>query len=201
MVIAPALIKPNAMILVAALLCTNAVAAVPIPIQANLLSLIFFNNLLNPRPVDFFKPEDIMFIPTMNTAAPTNNEMILVTNSIRLYLRAFIRNLQLFKKITEKISKKSPISLIGGIFKMTKRKLQRPLSKQKIPGDHKLRFFRDAKSGHPFMSISKKQDTHFGHEMTRNPSLTQEKNPRSGYIKLKTNPNKNDKTKSYYINQ
>ena len=82
MVIAPALIKPIAMILVAALLWINAVAAVPIANPANLLFLIFFNNLLKLRPVDFFRPEDIIFIPTMNTAAPTNRRIILSSKLI-----------------------------------------------------------------------------------------------------------------------
>lgn len=81
---------------------------------------------------------------------------------------------------------------------MTKRKLQRPYTKQRIPGDHVLRFFRDAKSGHPFMSISKKRDFHYGHEMTRSPSLTKDNNPRKGYQPFKRNPNTNDKSKNYY---
>ena len=97
-VIAPAEIKPIAMTPVAALLCTNAVTAVPIPKQANLLPRILFNSFLKPRPVDFFKPEDIIFIPTMNTAAPTNKIIILSTNastSIRYYLISFAKFLQL----------------------------------------------------------------------------------------------------------
>ena len=34
------------------------------------------------------------------------------------------------------------------------RKIQRPYNKQKIPGDHRLRFYRDAKSGHPFQKTA-----------------------------------------------
>ena len=81
---------------------------------------------------------------------------------------------------------------------MIKRKLQKPFYQQKIPGDHKLRFFRDSKSGHPFLSISRKQSIYYGHEMTRRPSLNTAKNPREGYVKLRINPNKSDKSNSYY---
>ena len=71
-----------AIILVAALLWINAVTAAPIPKPARRLFLIFLSNLLKPGPVDFFKPEDIMFMPTINTAAPTNN--VIIANSIPL---------------------------------------------------------------------------------------------------------------------
>ena len=81
---------------------------------------------------------------------------------------------------------------------MPRRKIQRSYNKQKIPGDHRLRFYRDAKSGHPFMSISKNFNCHYGHEMTRNPSLTSGKSPRRGYQPFKKNPNTKDKTKSFY---
>lgn len=81
---------------------------------------------------------------------------------------------------------------------MPRRKIQRPYNKQKIPGDHRLRFYRDAKSGHPFMSISKNCDYHYGHEMTRNPSLTISKTPRRGYQQFRHNPNTKDKVQSYY---
>lgn len=67
---------------------------------------------------------------------------------------------------------------------MPRRKIQRPYNKQKIPGDYRLRFYRDAKSGHPFMSISKNCDyhksikriknieTHLGRRFRRNKNWT-----------------------------
>lgn len=82
-------------------------------------------------------------------------------------------------------------------FIKKKRKIK-PWNKRKIPGDHRLRFYRDAKSGHPFMSISKCFDIHFGHEMTESPSLLQTGKPKSNYIRLRKNPNPNDKRRSYY---
>ena len=72
---------------VAALLWTKVVTVVPIPKQANLLFLIFFNNFFKLGPVDFFKPEDIMFMPTINTAAPTNNVIILRINFSVSFIR------------------------------------------------------------------------------------------------------------------
>ena len=73
------------------------------PSPAKRLFLILLNNLLKPLPVDFFKPEDIIFIPTMNTAAPTNKATILnisfsVSSLIRYYLKTFIYKLQRFTK-------------------------------------------------------------------------------------------------------
>lgn len=81
---------------------------------------------------------------------------------------------------------------------MKRRRTQKPWNRQKVPGDHKIRFFRDAKSGHPFMSISMKNNYHYGHEMTTSPSLDSKEKPRKNYIRLATNPNKNDKRRSFY---
>ena len=69
---------------------------------------------------------------------------------------------------------------------------------RKIPGDHNLRFFFDEKSGHPFMSVSKKGDYYFGHEMTTSPELTQSNRIRKCYVKFRKNPNPHNKKKSFY---
>ena len=81
---------------------------------------------------------------------------------------------------------------------MKKRIVERATHLKKIPGDHMLRFYRDNKSSHPFMSISKNKNTHYGHEMTTHPSLNQKGLPRIGYIRFRKNPNPNNKNKSYY---
>lgn len=81
---------------------------------------------------------------------------------------------------------------------MTQTKKQKPWNRQKISGDHRIRFYRDAKSGHPFMSISRKNRAHYGHEMTTTPSLTINGKPRQNYVRFRSNPNRNDKRKSYY---
>ena len=78
------------------------------------------------------------------------------------------------------------------------RKNEKPFSKQMIPGDHIVRFYRDAKSGHPFMSISKNINVYYGHEMTTHPSLTKHGTIREGYVRLRKNPRAHDKARSYY---
>ena len=70
-----------------------------------------------------------------------------------------------------------------------KRKKEKPWFKKKIPGDHRLRFYHDLISRHPFMSISKNGNVYYGHEMTTHPSLTKAGKPRAGYIQFKRNPN------------
>ena len=79
-----------------------------------------------------------------------------------------------------------------------RRKIQKPFNQMKVPGDHRLRFFRDAKSQHPFMSISIHSNFIYGHEMTTHPSLNQKGLPRNYYVKFRRNPNPNNKTLSYY---
>ena len=77
-------------------------------------------------------------------------------------------------------------------------KRQKIWFKAMIPGDHRVRFYRDAKSGHPFMGISKNNELHFGHEMTESPSLLKTGGIKNRYIRFRKNPNPNDKEKSYY---
>jgi len=79
-----------------------------------------------------------------------------------------------------------------------KYKIQKPWNKQMIPGDHKLAFYRDSKSGHPYMRISKHRNYYYGHEMTSHPSLRNNRTPRSGYISFRRNPNPTNKERSYY---
>ena len=83
--------------------------------------------------------------------------------------------------------------------KMRKRtKIQRPENERRIPGDHRLRFYRDIKSGHPYMSISKNGNKYYGHDMTSHPSLKDNGSPRKKYVKMHRNPNPDDKRVSYY---
>ena len=79
-------------------------------------------------------------------------------------------------------------------------KYLKPTNKKRIAGDHILRFHFDQKSGHPFMSISKKGDYYYGHEMTSSPSLRESGEVRSKYVKFRTNPNRSQskRQKSYY---
>lgn len=77
-------------------------------------------------------------------------------------------------------------------------KIQKAEYKRKIPGDHKLRFYRDSKSGHPYMSISKNGNKYYGHEMTSHPSVRESGKPRKKYVKMHKNPNPDDKRISYY---
>ncbi len=77
-------------------------------------------------------------------------------------------------------------------------KIQKAEYKRKIPGDHKLRFYRDSKSGHPYMSISKNGNKYYGHEMTSHPSVREGGKPRKKYVKMHKNPNPDDKRISYY---
>ena len=79
-----------------------------------------------------------------------------------------------------------------------KYKIQKPWNKQKIPGDHKLAFYRDNKSGHPYMRISEYGNYYYGHDLTSHPSLREDKRPRNGYIRFKRNPNPSSKERSYY---
>ena len=76
----------------------------------------------------------------------------------------------------------------------------KPTSQKRIAGDHILRFHYDQKSGHPFMSISKKGDYYYGHEMTSSPSLKESGEIRSKYIRFRKNPNGNQpkSQRSYY---
>ena len=73
MVITPALRKPMVMTDVAPLDWINAVVAAPIPIPANLLSLILLKRRRTPRPLNFFNPDDIIDMPVINKAIPTSN--------------------------------------------------------------------------------------------------------------------------------
>ena len=83
--------------------------------------------------------------------------------------------------------------------KMRKRsKTQKPENKKMIPGDHTIRFFRDMKSGHPYLSVSRAGDKYFGHDMTSHPSLKESGTPRMRYQKMHKNPNPDDKRTSYY---
>ena len=77
-------------------------------------------------------------------------------------------------------------------------KIQKAEYKRKIPGDHRLRFYRDSKSGHPYMSISKNGNKYYGHEMTSHPSVRESGKPRKKYVKMHKNPNPDDKRISYY---
>ena len=70
--------------------------------------------------------------------------------------------------------------------------------KRMIPGDHVVRFYRDAKSNHPFMCISIYKLIHYGHMMTTHPSLKKDGRPRCEYIRFRINPNRNNKKMSYY---
>ncbi len=82
--------------------------------------------------------------------------------------------------------------------KTIRTKLKKHKRTRKIPGDHKLRFYRDAKSGHPFMSVSKSKDIYFGHEMTKHPSLTEMGQPRASYVLFYRNPNPYCRESSYF---
>ena len=72
---------------------------------------------------------------------------------------------------------------------------------KRIPGNHIIRFYRDAKSNHPFMSISNIELIHYGHEMTSHPSLKQDGRPRNCYIRFRKNPNPNNKGIKCYYNR
>ena len=77
-------------------------------------------------------------------------------------------------------------------------KIRKQNNKQKIPGDHIIRFFRDAKSGHPYMSISKEGNKYYGHDMTSHPSLKDDGALRKKYQKFHRNPNPDDNKNSFY---
>lgn len=79
-----------------------------------------------------------------------------------------------------------------------KKKIQKPWNKQKIPGNHRIAFYRDKKSGHPYMRISRYGKYYYGHDMTTHPSLRTDKVPRRGYVRFRKNPNPSSKEKSYY---
>lgn len=74
----------------------------------------------------------------------------------------------------------------------------KPTYLKRIPGDHRLRFFLDIKSSHPFMCISIYKNTYYGHQMTTHPSLYSDGTVKRGYMRFKKNPNKKDKRFAYY---
>ena len=82
-VIAPALTKPIAMTVVAALDCINAVTPAPIPTPANRLFVILPISFFIPGPATFCKASDIIFIPMTNTPTPASKANILWNICIR----------------------------------------------------------------------------------------------------------------------
>lgn len=85
------------------------------------------------------------------------------------------------------------------MYKMRKRrKMQIPDVWKKVPGDHILRFYKDAKSGHPFLGISEFGKKIYGHEMTSHPALNAGGEAKKKYQRFHKNPNPNNKSNSYY---
>ena len=74
----------------------------------------------------------------------------------------------------------------------------KPTYLKRIPGDHRIRFYIDLKSKHPFMCISIYCKTYYGHEMTSHPSLYKDGSVKVRFIRFKVNPNPKDKRKSFY---
>lgn len=78
------------------------------------------------------------------------------------------------------------------------KKNQKPKNKQMIPGDHKLSFYIDEVSGHPFMRISKYKNRYYGHNVTDSPSRKKNGDVRSGYVRFRKNPKPKTKKVGYY---
>ena len=83
--------------------------------------------------------------------------------------------------------------------KMRKRsKMQISDNRKMIPGNHIVKFYRDEKSGHPFMGISEFGTRVYGHEMTTHPARKNNKKPRAKYQMFHKNPSGDKETESFY---
>lgn len=86
---------------------------------------------------------------------------------------------------------------LGGLITM-KRKIQKPKNKQMIHGDHRVRFYFDIFSNHPFLCISQYRNIYFGHSITDSPSRRKSGKVRSHYARFMKNPQPNKKNRAYF---
>ena len=78
---------------------------------------------------------------------------------------------------------------------MPKKKIQKPLSKQKW--NKQIKIYHNKGSEHFLLGIAEKGDNVAGHDMTTNPSRRSNGKPRKKYLELLKNPNPEDSRKSY----
>ena len=78
---------------------------------------------------------------------------------------------------------------------MAKKKIQKPLSKQKW--NKRFKFYHNKGSGHFLLGVAERGDYAAGHDLTTHPSLTISGRPKRKYLRLNRNPNPEDSRTSY----
>ena len=78
---------------------------------------------------------------------------------------------------------------------MTKRKMQKPINRQRW--NKQIKFYHNKTSKHFFLGMAKRGNKLAGHDMTTHPTLNNRGLPKKKYLLLVKNPNPHDNRNSY----